>query len=186
MMTKIFEEKVAYKTERLKFKMFGPEDMTPDYFSWFYDPEVTAHNSHGLFPYSEKQKEDFLYSIENGDRIVWAVYTHNNIHIGNVDLTSFSWINRSCELAIVIGNKFYWGEGYGYEMCQVAIDHAFDKLNMNRVWTGTSQTNLGMIKLAEKCGMSFEGKFREGKFLNGMFVDIVMYSLLKWENRPWK
>lgn len=189
------KNKIMYETDRLVFKVFDGSDMTDEYYSWFYDQEVTKYNSHGLFPYSYKQREDFLKSIESGERFVLAVYTkpatisqgvdnisHTpSIQIGNIDLTSFDWINRSAELAIVIGDKTAWGQGYGTEMCNVILEHGFKKLNMNRIWTGTADPNAGMKRLAGTVGMKYEGEFRQGKYLNGKYVNIVVYSILKEE-----
>ena len=57
--------------------------------------------------------------------------------------------------------------------------HAFYKLNLNRIWTGTVATNLGMRRVAEKIGMKEEGCFREGSFVQGEHHDIIMYSILR-------
>jgi RimJ/RimL family protein N-acetyltransferase len=196
---------IIYETERLFVAPFEEEDLHDYYYnSWFYDEDVTAHNSHGLFPYTEKQKEQFMESIDNGERIVWKVCaiekrkvlprhinmkTDNterqikvtNTWIGNISLQSFNWINRSAEFAIVLGNKDYWGKGYAVESLKLLIDHGFNKLNLNRIWTGTASTNTGMQKVASKLGMEMEGVSREGMFLNGEYVDIFHYGILRKE-----
>ena len=174
----------VYTTEHLIFKNFTTEDMTDEYYSWFHDTEVTAHNSHGLFPYTKKQKSEFLNSIDNKERIVFAVYTRNRARVGNVELASFDWINRSAEISIVVGARQEWGKGYGTEMCKKVVEHGFLNLNLHRIWTGTTETNIGMNFVAKKIGMSYEGKFKKAKFLNGEYVDINLYGLTvdDWKN----
>ena len=173
---------VVHETNDLIFKCFKAEDMTDEYFSWFYDKDVTKFNSHGLFPYSKEQQVSFLESIDRRERIVFAVYTHGGTQVGNVDLASFDWINRSAELAIVIGEKDAWGRGLGTQMCKFVLSHGFDKLNLNRIWTGTADTNLAMKSLAKKIGMSLEGVFKEGMFLNGEYIDVHSFGILRSDN----
>ncbi len=37
-------------------------------------------------------------------------------------------------LGIVIGDKNYWGQGYGTDAVRAALRWAFDSLNLNRVF----------------------------------------------------
>jgi [ribosomal protein S5]-alanine N-acetyltransferase len=182
---------VMYRTDRLYVRPFTKEDMTDTYFSAFYDQEVTKYNSHGLFPYTEKQKGAFLAQLEAADNIIWAILKENasqysgisETHIGNISLQNINWINRSAEFAVVIWNKNYWGKGYCTEAARLLFAHGFNKLNLHRIWTGTAATNIGMQKVAEKLGMKKEGVFRNAAFLNGQYVDVLEYGILRLE---WK
>jgi len=185
-----------YETDRLFVSPFLEEDLNDEtYNSWFYDQEVTKYNSHGLFPYTKKQKESFMNEIDSKERIVWKVMlsqkitefdTHKiaSIWIGNISLQSFNWINRSAEFAIVLGDKNYWGKGYGTEALRLLIDHGFNKLHLNRIWTGTASINVGMNKIATNLGMDAEGQFREAVYLDGDYEDVTVYGILKeeWKN----
>ncbi|MDR4395567.1 GNAT family N-acetyltransferase, partial [Bacillus paranthracis] len=42
-----------------------------------------------------------------------AITAENGIHIGWVDLKNYDKTNKNAELGIAIGNKEYWGKGYG-------------------------------------------------------------------------
>ena len=183
-----------------KLKLIGFKEvdaMDPCYQLWFEDPDVTRYNSHGLFPKTEKAFADFVEEVHRGDRLVYKIMRlkkngpdeKEHFHwewIGNVSLQSFNWINRSAELAIVIGDKKSWGGGYGTEACQLIIKHAFDSLNLNRVWTGTAEINMGMRSVAIRCGMLPEGRFKEGMHLNGMYVDILSYGIIATQYRSFQ
>ena len=181
-----------YETERLILEPFSRKHMTETYRSWFHSPEVTMWNSHGLFPYTTAQMEEFLSEIESGNRIVLAVIAkgpdihkldgrNNTIHIGNVALQSINWINRSAEYAVVIGDKRYWKRGYATEASRVLFEHGFKKLGLHRIWSGTAAINYGMIKVFEKLGMKKEGTFRDGMYLHGEFMNVVCYGILAKE-----
>ena len=166
------------------------------YYSWFHDADVTRYNSHGLFPYTAAAREEFMRTIEQGStsKIIWAIEVLNPeydnwkksstlcnppegwIHIGNVSLQSINWINRSAELAIVLGQ--HRGKGYGLQACQWVMEHAFEKLNLHRVWTGTASVNIAMRKICEKLVMTNEGVFRDGMFLDGKYTDIMTFARL--------
>lgn len=180
-----------YETDRIILSPFSVDELTGKYRSWFHDPDVTRYNSHGLFPYTKSQMESFLKTIKDGSdsNIVFAIYAKGvakiNVgkifHIGNISLDRINYINRSCELALVVGDKDYWNKGYGKEACELALKHAFHKLNMHRVWTGTAELNIGMIRLANRLGMKEEGTFRDAAYLYGGYCDIQMFSILRHE-----
>jgi ribosomal-protein-alanine N-acetyltransferase len=168
--------------KEIGYSFFGEEELNDlNYLQWFHDKDVTKHNSHGLFPYTENKKKQFLEEINEGIRIVFAIYSlsHPPRLIGNCSLQSINWINKSAEFAIVIGEKDFWGKGIGENALRVCLKHAFEKLGLNRVWTGTAITNIGMLHVAEKCGMRNEGVFKEAVFLNGMFEHVVEYGITR-------
>lgn len=195
-----------YETKRLYVRSFTREDIaSKEYLSWFYDPDVTRHNSHGLFPYTQLQKEEFAAELEGTNRIVWAVmaknYPHSQKpsladpgvdlqeppartipkHIGNVTLQGIHPIYRSAEFAVIIGDKSYWEQGYTTEAATLLFDHGFKRLNLHRIWTGTAATNIGMRQVAKKLGMIHEGTFRQAMYLNGKYEDVYEYGILKHE-----
>jgi [ribosomal protein S5]-alanine N-acetyltransferase len=150
---------------------------------WFGDEEINKYNSHGLFPQTEKELNNFFDRCENDKSLLsfLIIEKESKTHIGMCSLQRIDFINRSAEFAIIIGEKNKWGFGYGTEAIKKLIDHAFLKLGLNRIWSGTSVLNIGMIKSFEKLGMQKEGIYKQGQFLNGKFEDIVCYSILREE-----
>lgn len=181
--------------------------MNEKYRSWFHDPIATQFNSHGLFPYTAAAMEEFVAVIEKGSssKIVWAIEvkmteeerkqgkgnfmplppeTYAKIaygwkHVGNCSLQGINYINRSCEIAIVIGEADARGRGVGKQVCQWMLDHAFLKLGMNRAWTGTAATNVAMRKTCIAIGMQQEGIFKDGMFLDGEYVDVIAFGITR-------
>jgi len=183
---------MMYAQDDIAVRPFVRKDMTPEYYSWFYDPYVTKYNSHGLFPYTKKQMNDFLERLSSPNNIIWAIiilpYPDNDVyigikglHIGNISFQNINWVNRSAEFAVVIGNKDYWGKGYCTKAARFLLHHGFNKLNLHRIWTGTAATNEGMKRVAWKLGMTQEATFRDGVYLEGKYVDVNVYGILKDE-----
>lgn len=158
--------------------------ISSNYNLWFNNPEITKYNSHGLFPY--KPDADINEILNDKSRIVWAIVAIQNpntvdteyIHIGNISLQKIDMINRSAEIACLIGEKEYWGKGIMTWALQQLINHGTKNLGLNRIWSGTAWINRGMIRVFEKLGFEQEGIFSQGMYLNGAFVDVVAFAYL--------
>lgn len=183
---------MVYENSKLFIRPLQREDIEKgNYKKWGFDNEVNKYNTHGIFPQTEKELQEFINkSLNSKDNIVWAIFAKKDcfderrkiqspIYIGNIALQEINLISRSAELAILIGEKQYWGLEYGSDSCKFILQHGFNKLGLHRIWLGTASTNIGMQKIAEKIGMHKEGTFKDGTFLNGKFEDIYYYSILK-------
>lgn len=156
------------------------------YLQWLNDPEVNAFTSRGVWPVTVEEAKDYLEGLrEDRTKIVWAVEEGapdhapvSWLHIGNVCLQQIDLLNRSAEIAILIGHKPAWGKGHATRAMQMAIAHGFVRLGLNRIWAGTAAQNLGFIKAAGNCRMRREGKSLEALFLNGTFMASIQYAIL--------
>ncbi len=105
----------------------------------------------------------------------------NGEHIGNFYLGQIDWISRRAFLGIFIGNSEHRGKGYGREAMRLALRHAFEDLNLQRVFLEVLSENTAAIKLYEKCGFVVEGRFRSHVFKNGRYQDVVLMGINKDE-----
>lgn len=180
-------KEAIYENEKVALLPFSRHDMTAEYRSWFYDIEVTRYNSHGLFPYTKGQMERLLKVIEEGasDEIIFAIYAKTDEpagglrHVGNCSILRINYINRSAELAWVIGDKTVWGKGIATDAGKFLLYHCFNRLNMHRVWTGVVKENVGMRRVCKKLGMQEEGEYRDAVFLHGRYHNIIPYCILE-------
>ena len=167
--------------ENIRLVPFDRHYLSEEYKSWFVDQEVTKYNSHGIFPKTEKDYEEFLASINKN--LILAIEssgfgTHYK-HVGNVSLQNIDWINRTAELAIVIGDKGQWGNGIASATCAQMLEHGFLKMNLNRIYLGTAEKNIGMRGTAMNIGMFEEGSSPEALYLEGEYSNIIRYYITK-------
>ncbi|MDQ3194204.1 MAG: GNAT family N-acetyltransferase [Bacteroidota bacterium] len=155
-------------------------DISDEYVSWLNDEEICKENSHATFPNTKKKTADYIKSLENSkEEIAFAIkWKKNNKHIGNIAIKNIDRINRSAELAIIIGDKNYWSKGVGSDAYRMLIDYGFKTLNLNRISSGQTVSNTGMIMVCEKMGMKKEGILREVLFKKGEYVNAVIYSII--------
>jgi len=137
-----------------------------------YLPVFTLNNQLEWFRKIESNKTRYIFAICNNS---------DNKHIGNVGLGNIDYINRHCTFNIFIYSKENRAKGIGTEATELALEFAFDKLNMNKVCLRTSERFVGAIELYQKIGFVKEGVMRQHYYSNGEYEDKIMYSILRSE-----
>jgi RimJ/RimL family protein N-acetyltransferase len=124
--------------------------------------------------HSDKEQHPLAIEIRDGDG--WRL-------AGNAGLFHLEWTNRSAEFGIFIGDKSLWDKGYGTEVLQVFLQHAFDTLNLNRIYLRVFATNARARRSYEKASLAAEGTMRQAVFRNGQYIDVHVMSILSSEWR---
>lgn len=131
---------------------------------------------------SEKEKEWVRKVIFDNERMVLGIcLKESNKLIGTVNIQEIDYINRSCHVPILIGDKEEWSKGYATEARMLALRFAFYERGMNRVWATVIDTNTASIKMNEKCGFKREGVMRQSVYKDGAFHDQIIMSILRDE-----
>ncbi|MFN8485988.1 MAG: GNAT family protein [Caldilineaceae bacterium] len=104
--------------------------------------------------------------------------------IGQCALFQFDATARTCMLGITIGDKAYWGRGYGRDAVRVLLDYAFRLRNMRRVYLSVNGNNERAIHAYRACGFVEEGRLRGHVWSNGMYIDLVYMGILRDEWQP--
>lgn len=181
------EKRAFLMGQNIYLRALLDSDACGNYQHWFNDAEVCQSNSHHVFPYNEKKALEYIeYAQRTRETLVLAIVTKDkDSHIGNISLQDINYLNRTADLAIVIGEKVCWGLGYSKEAAQLIIDHGFSALNLNRITCGTTEDNLPMQRLALAMGFKQEGVRRAAVFKNNQYLALFEYGLLKseWESR---
>ncbi len=150
---------------------------------WVNDREVTKYLSAFLYPVSRAEEEKFLERAmsHNDTEKNLVMETKEGDYIGQISLHKIDWKNRNAELGIVIGNKEYWGKGYGTDAIKILLNHAFNQMNLYKVYLRVFDYNQRAIRCYEKCGFKEEGRVSKGQFYDGKYYDIILMGILKDE-----
>lgn len=105
--------------------------------------------------------------------------------IGETGVWSTATPNRDAWVAIGIGEREYWGKGYGSDAMNVILRFCFRELNLYRVSLSTFEYNPRAIRSYEKVGFVHEGRQRKGLLRYGRRWDVVYMGILRdeWEAR---
>ena len=77
------------------------------------------------------------------------------------------------------------GRGYITEAVQLLVDYLFWAKKHHRIQLVIASENAASRRIAEKCGFAFEGTVRGAFFNQGRNQDLVFYSMLSTDPRPW-
>lgn len=101
------------------------------------------------------------------------------LYIGGCALFNFDHVARRAMLGIGIGDKAYWGQGYGREAVQLLVDYGFRHHNLNKVWLEVWGRNQRAIRAYLASGFVEEGRLRQHVWSDGAYDDLVMMGILR-------
>ena len=112
--------------------------------------------------------DEFLqrYSVEleyPGLTYTLAIDTLNGTHIGSCSLFNFDLAGSSAETGLMIGEKPYWGLGYGKDALDTFILDIFQISGLQRVVLRTLDWNARARACFEKCGFVPNGEMVRGE-----------------------
>lgn len=122
--------------------------------------------------------EKYYLSRDNNIRLAIR-NKHSDDTVGVVYLLNINWINRSCEIALMIGNKSLQGKGLGLFSLKEAIKHAFNDLNLNKIKLTVLSYNNRAISLYKKVGFVKEGLLRKEVYKNGRYCDLIQMAIFR-------
>jgi RimJ/RimL family protein N-acetyltransferase len=134
-------------------------------------------------PKSQAQLEQWLEGVYKAkDSFLFAVRPlDEETLLGYSELDGILWPHQNCWLGIGMGNREHWGQGFGRESMELALNFAFHELNLHRVQLTVFSYNERALKLYKKLGFKQEGVFREHIQRDGRRYDMILFGLLRRE-----
>lgn len=156
-----------------------------DRYRWCLDKEVTAYlNIPDKYPpFTLEETKQWIVKCMNKTNGYdqKAILDENGKHIGWIDLKNIDRLNKHAELGIAIGEKSYWGKGYGMAAMKEMLDYGFHQLGLNKIWLRVDIDNQRAIQSYKRMGYVEEGILRQDRLRNGKFIDRLRMSILKEE-----
>ena len=163
------------ESERLRLRAFTLEDIQANYVAWLNDPQVVQFSNQRFNKHSEASCSQYLASFAHTDNRFLAIedkLTHELIGTLTMYINPY---HRTADVGILIGNTNHWGKGVGYEAFSLAVESLL-KAKLRKVTAATMSSNLGMMRIMEKCGMNLEATQKAQEILNGVAVDILYFA----------
>ena len=170
-------------TERLTLRRFTVEDAREMYDNWASDPRVTKFLS--WEPHSSPEAtaallRDWVKGYEKDNCYNW-VMEYQGRCIGTISVVRQSERDESAELGYDLGYD-YWNKGLMTEAAKAVIRFLFEEVGCHRVVIRHAVKNPASGRVAQKCGLTYEGTQREAfKSRDGEYLDIAEYSILRSE-----
>ncbi len=164
-----------------------PEIMAENYSRWHRDSEYTRLMDSGISQnHSKRQTKEWLEKFMAKDdptNYPWVIQTlADDKIIGDIGL-EVMWNNREAFVGLGIGEREYWGKGYGTDAMRIALRFAFMELDLARVSLDVFEYNPRGIRSYEKAGFKYEGRLRQFLNRDGRRWDMIFMGILReeWE-----
>ena len=120
----------------------------------------------------EKQTDMYWFAIRalEDDRL-----------LGDITLSVVNWGNRNAFTGISIGDREFWGKGYGTDAMRLILRYGFYELNLRRISLVVFEFNQRALRSYEKAGFRIEGRQRQGVQREGRRWDILYMGILREE-----
>ncbi len=170
--------------KRVRLRAIEEADL-PRFTAWLNDPEV-IENLTLQVPLSMAREMDWFENMkrrpaEEHPMVIEANLPEGWTPLGNIGLHSIDWVNRNSEVGIFIGEKRCWNQGFGRDAMRLMLRHAFNNLNLNRIYLRVFEFNLRAIHSYENAGFKLEGRLRQDRFMNGEYCDTLIMGVLRSE-----
>jgi RimJ/RimL family protein N-acetyltransferase len=176
--------KDIYRGSLVRLASVSADVMAKSFVRWDRDSE--AQRLGDFMPtqlISEKKiKEHIEKREENENAFRFGLCTlEDDKFIGVVSLWLQAWSHNEAWLGIFIGEREYWGKGYGTDAMRLVVQYGFTELNLRRISLGLHAFNERALKSYFKVGFQVEGRER-GVFLrDGVRYDDLTMGLLREE-----
>ena len=157
------------ETERLNIRLYR-EDEKQYVIDLFTDQEVMRYVDNGVMTNEsaealwKKLIEDFY---PNGKTTIYGVFAKDGEkYVGHCSIRPRPTKTEDWEIGYIL-EKNSWGKGFATEISSELIRFGFEELELPEIFATIDEDNLNSVKVAEKCGMSFN-RFEydeQGRFL---------------------
>lgn len=94
----------------------------------------------------------YAEGMRNGKHRRFAIETVDGRHIGNCTCYNIHSFRKEADLGIMIGDRHYWGKGYGSDAVATLVDHIFYDMGLRKISLRTLVWNVRAQRCFEKCG----------------------------------
>ena len=157
------------------------------YDHWANDERVSRFLSWRPHKSPEETKqllESWCDAYQNDTTYNWVIEYGGTV-IGSICVIDFKERHERAELAYCMGYA-YWNKGIMSEAAKAVIDYLFEEVGFNRIDISHAVKNPASGRVAQKCGLTYEGTKREFfKTTSGELLDVSYYGILRseWEKQ---
>jgi RimJ/RimL family protein N-acetyltransferase len=175
-----------FRGNLVRLGMDNPEELAKDFSRWRRDTEYMRFlDTDPVRLFSPKAfQKDFEANLEKKpfDDFHFIIHTlSDDRRIGFLWLGGFAWHHGDGWVGIGLGEREFWGKGYGTEAMRLGLRYAFTELNLHRVSLDVFSYNPRAIRSYEKAGFRHEGRIRKLISRDGRRMDDVWMGILQDE-----
>ena len=150
-------EQDVIRSSKVVLRPKRPEDARDNY-AWRVDEELATLDAtvplrQSFEDFERLHREESLHPSPWSQR--FSIYTLDGKHIGNCMCYDINMSYGEAEMGIMIGDRGYWSQSYGYHSVVALVDHMFRSTSLRRLYLHTLEWNARARRCFEKCGFTF-------------------------------
>lgn len=126
----------------------------------------------------ELVRDFFAEQAKDKDSQTFAIEA-DGLFIGDCGIFNADRRGGTAEVGIGIGDRDYWGRGYGREALGLLVDYGFRLQNFRKLWLSVHAGNERAIRSYRAVGFVEEGRLREQVWSGGRYEDIILMALFR-------
>ena len=167
--------------QNLFIRELHPEDVTGTYVQWMNDPVVARYLETPPGEHTESSVKALVgQMLESSTDILFGIFLagENLKHIGNIKIGGIDRANHNAHVGFLVGDRSEWGKGYATKAIELATEHAFQEIGLNKVWAGAYSSNMGSRRALLKAGWKEVGALSRHVVIDGQWQDKVFLEKL--------
>lgn len=130
-------------------------------------------------PYTLADAHRWVRTASSSDPPTHLAIVVSGQAVGGIGLTMGDDVYRqTAELGYWLGEA-YWGRGIMTEAVRAFTEWAFDTFDLSRIAARVFDGNPGSVRVLEKCGYRFEGRFARAVVKEGRTLDELVYANIR-------
>ncbi len=175
-----------FEGELVRLSAANSEKDAEHFARWGQDSEfLRLMDSELALPQSVKEAKEAIVKwmeTERPDAFNFLIRARDDDKpLGFIGLNGIRWNHGDTFVGIGLGEREYWGKGYGTDAMRVILRYAFTELNLHRVSLSVFEYNPRAQRAYEKCGFRVEGRERQLLHRDGKRYDVIFMGILKEE-----
>ncbi len=176
-----------FSGRQVKLAPVDTEKLAPLLVRWATDTEYMRLQAGSPARLWDVKSSKDWFENETDQEYNFAIHLlENDAIIGTVDLGSINPITGEGWVGIGIGERQYWGRGYGSEALWLLMRFAFETINLRRLTLNVFEYNPRAIRSYQKLGFVEEGRVRKWLNREGQRYDMIYMAILReeWDRLP--
>lgn len=151
-------------------------DVTPEYVGWLNDPVVVRFSNQRFNVHSMGTCQAYVASVENTEDLFLKIVSCANGKTVGTIRANISLPHKTADIGILIGCRKVWGHGLGQDSWNTLMNWLLDEGGIRKVTGGTMRSNIAMVKIMQKTGMTLEAIRPAQELLEGRAQDLLYFG----------
>lgn len=172
------------ETERFRLRLLSRRAVSRASLGWTEDAEAMRGFGLAAGGWTLRRWRRRFRRYDGRKRCCYGIYAKADGRLIGYHVHEIHPVFRHATLAVLIGERNWWGQGVVIEVRSAVLDLLFGRLDMKRVSSTVRARNLASIYNYRRLGFRQEGILREaGSAPDGSPEDLIVFALLA---REWR